>query len=241
MSKATALPDTLKKQYQLFLEKKLAYNEAKKAVEQKEYDVQLIKQRKTELIDSTQQHDETWRKLFHENNGVITDEMKQLRTDSVLSKETLSEFDKLISTHQEELSPLENQLGQCARALINQQGSLINAYSRYLFDKFVLTHGKELNSIMKICYLSFKVNESSNAGNSGVYEGINDAKVNFNNFIQDELISYWHSDISQSEINALSKEINFSVDSEVYFDKNLKSNLWEQRKKQHSNKQTKVI
>lgn len=236
MDKATTLPDVLKKQLQLFLEKKLAYNEAKKTVEQKEYDIQLIKQRKTELIESTQKHDETWRKLFHENNGVMTDEMKQLRTDSALSRETITEFDKLISVHQDELQPLESQLGLCARALIHQQGNLINAYSRYLFDKFMLTHGKELNSLMKLCYLSFKVNESSNAGNSGVYEGINDAKVNFNNFIQDKLISYWHSDISQSEMNFLSKEINFSVGSEVYFDKNLKSNLWEQRKKQHSNK-----
>ncbi|MEY0629839.1 hypothetical protein AB7441_23050, partial [Providencia rettgeri] len=134
-----------------------------------------------------------------------------------MSKETITEFDKLISVHQDELQPLESQLGLCARTLIHQQGDLINAYSRYLFDKFMLTHGKELNSLMKLCYLSFKVNESSNAGNSGIYEGINDAKVNFNNFIQDKLISYWHSDINQSEMNFLSKEINFNVSSEVYF------------------------
>ncbi|WP_433587225.1 hypothetical protein [Providencia alcalifaciens] len=236
MNKATALPETLKKEYQLFLEKKLAYNETKTAVEQKEHDVQLIKQRKSELIESTQQHDETWRKLFHENNGVITDEMKQLRTDSVLSKETMSEFDKLISAHQDELSPLESQLGKCARMLISQRGELIKSYSHYLFDKFMLTHGKELHSIMKLCYLSFKINESSNAGNSEIYEGVNDAKVNFNNFIQNKLICYWHSDMNPKEIDALSSEINFSVNSDVYFDKNLNSNLWEQRKKEHSNK-----
>ncbi|MEY0579790.1 hypothetical protein [Providencia manganoxydans] len=217
-----------------FTAKRAAYEQAKRAVQQKDYDIQQVKQRKRDTISAAESYDETWRLRFQESGGVITDEMKQLRTDSVLSKDTLNEFDKLITLYQDELKILEGQLGKAAQSLIHQQGALIRCHANALLTQFMQAHGAQLNRIMKLYYLSLCVNESGDAGATGVHEGINDAKTQFDEFIKTQLTRNWYTPLTATENKSLSSEVDFLLDDDVYFDKNLKRSLWAEKRQKHA-------
>ena len=59
-----------------------------------------IRQRRAETeANATAQNDE-WRRLFRENGGVMTAEMKKLRAEVALDRESLEEFDALLALHE---------------------------------------------------------------------------------------------------------------------------------------------
>ncbi|MGK5615949.1 hypothetical protein ACSNKO_18320 [Proteus mirabilis] len=208
MNNATVLPSHLQNEVTLFNEKKEIYEKAKKTVVDKENSIQLIEQRKKELIKTTEKYDELWRKAFHENNGELTDEMKQMRTESLLSKETVIEFDKLIQTQEKELKSLNHQLGLQAKSLIHQRNRLSYVYMHYLLDSFLETHGKELNRIMQFCYLVL---------NEGDFESL----------IKDKVMKNWRQQITASDASLLSPKIDYHLSHDVYYDQNKALSPWQ--------------
>lgn len=208
MNNATVLPPNLQNEVTLFNEKKEIYEKAKKTVIDKENSIQLIEQRKKESLKTTETYDELWRKAFHENNGELTDEMKQMRTESLLSKETIIEFDKLIQTQENELKSLNHHLGLHAKNLIHQRNRLSYVYMHYLLDSFLETHSKELNRVMQFCYSV--LNEDD-----------------FESLIKDKVMRNWRQQITASDVSLLSPKIDYYLPHDVYYDQNKALSPWE--------------
>ena len=61
-----------------------------------------IRQRRAEMEATTNALNEEWRTLFRESRGVVTKEMKKLRTEIALGRETLEDFDELLASEERE-------------------------------------------------------------------------------------------------------------------------------------------
>ncbi|WGL95875.1 hypothetical protein [Arsenophonus nasoniae] len=153
------LPEDVRPYVTDFKEKEQAYQQARQSFAQKEHDVELIKNRKAETQKALKEYDTQWRQLFHENKGEMTKQMKALRTECVLAKETLEEFNNLIAVAEKDITPYQWQLGEAASQLIDAQHKLIARYATCLFNHFMQEQGKVLNAIMRFYYYSLSVNE----------------------------------------------------------------------------------
>ncbi|WGL99833.1 hypothetical protein QE177_15135 (plasmid) [Arsenophonus sp. aPb] len=220
------LPEDIRPYMTDFKEKEQAYQQARQSFAQKEHDVELIKNRKAETQKALKEYDTQWRQLFHENKGEMTKQMKALRTECVLAKETLEEFNNLIAVAEKDITPYQWQLGEAASQLIDAQHKLIARYATHLFNHFMQEQGKVLNAVMRFYYYSLSVNEINNAGASKVYEGVNDKAVMFKDFT-DKLMVNWRTNLTHYDREALPLKINFQLNNEVYLDQQLKPTPWE--------------
>ncbi|WGL98630.1 hypothetical protein QE177_01605 [Arsenophonus sp. aPb] len=235
MTSHSELPATLQPYVADFRKKEQAYKQAGQVLAEKENTIKQIKNRKAETEKTLKANNAQWRQLFHQNKGEMTKPMKALRTECVLAKETLEEFDKLIAATEKDITPYQHQLGIAAGQLIDARSELLTHYADYLFQHFMREHGQTLNSVMRFYYYALNVNETRKAGLSCVYEGVNDKQVMFNNFTH-KLMTHWQTDLSGDDIKALPLEINFQLDDNVYLDRQYQPTPWETKKAHLSKK-----
>ena len=64
--------------------------------------VATIRQRRAEMEATTNALNEEWRTLFRKSQGVVSKEMKKLRAEIALGRETLEDFDDLLTAQESE-------------------------------------------------------------------------------------------------------------------------------------------
>ncbi|EON9444801.1 septation initiation protein, partial [Escherichia coli] len=72
---------------------KSAWLEARRQQKAAADNIATIRQRRAEMEATTNALNEEWRTLFRESQGVVSKEMKKLRTEIALGRETLEDFD----------------------------------------------------------------------------------------------------------------------------------------------------
>lgn len=74
-----------------------AWLEARRQQKAAADNIATIRQRRAEMEATTNALNEEWRTLFRESQGVVSKEMKKLRTEIALGRETLEDFDELLA------------------------------------------------------------------------------------------------------------------------------------------------
>lgn len=81
---------------------KSAWLEARRQQKAAADNIATIRQRRAEMEATTNALNEEWRTLFRESQGVVSKEMKKLRTEIALGRETLEDFDELLAAQESE-------------------------------------------------------------------------------------------------------------------------------------------
>ncbi|MEJ1624881.1 septation initiation protein, partial [Escherichia coli] len=76
--------------------------------------IATIRQRRAEMEATTNTLNEEWRTLFRESQGVVSKEMKKLRTEIALGRETLEDFDELLAAQESENALLPQKAAELA-------------------------------------------------------------------------------------------------------------------------------
>ncbi|EGT0540665.1 septation initiation protein, partial [Salmonella enterica] len=79
-----------------------AWLEARRQQKAAADNIATIRQRRAEMEATTNALNEEWRTLFRESQGVVSKEMKKLRTEIALGRETLEDFDELLAAQESE-------------------------------------------------------------------------------------------------------------------------------------------
>ncbi len=98
-----------------------AWLEARRQQKAAADNIATIRQRRAEMEATTNTLNEEWRTLFRESQGVVSKEMKKLRTEIALGRETLEDFDELLAAQESENALLPQkaaELGDAANLLI---------------------------------------------------------------------------------------------------------------------------
>ncbi|EIP0302697.1 septation initiation protein, partial [Salmonella enterica] len=77
-----------------------AWLEARRQQKAAADNIATIRQRRAEMEATTNALNEEWRTLFRESQGVVSKEMKKLRTEIALGRETLEDFDELLAAQE---------------------------------------------------------------------------------------------------------------------------------------------
>ncbi|MDE8559050.1 septation initiation protein [Pantoea vagans] len=140
----------------------------------------IIRQRRRETeATATAQNDE-WRRLFRENGGVMTPEMKKLRAEVALNRESLEEFDALLALHAQENELLPWETSDRALAYISAHSDLVNLRAMQLWQMFMDAHGQQL--IQTLSLLKITLGRQASAG-IGEVHSVNDPDTALKNFI----------------------------------------------------------
>ena len=83
-----------------------------------------IRQHRAEMEATTNALNEEWRTLFRESRGMVTKEMKKLRTEIALGRETLEDFDELLASEERENAFLPQEAGKLAGQYISAHNTL---------------------------------------------------------------------------------------------------------------------
>lgn len=159
-----------------------------------------IRTRRDETEAEVKAMNEEWRTLFRESKGSMSPRMKKLRIEIALGRETLEEFESLLSAHEFETETLPWTTADLANTYVNAHEALITVHSRYVWSQFMALHGDALLNA-----LSMRMYEMRCLHASGM-EGINDASTMFNKFINKEIIAKAKSWTPSAEGDALLKE-----------------------------------
>lgn len=142
--------------------------------------VETIRQRRTETEKTANAQNEEWRTLFRESNGVMTPEMKKLRTEIALDRETLEEFDALLEVHKDENEFLPSETAGRAEEYIHAHNTLVELRAMQIWQEFMKVNGKHL--IETLSLLKITLGRISSAG-IGVVHSVNDPESVLKNFI----------------------------------------------------------
>lgn len=159
---------------------KAAWLEARSKQEAAAAQCDIIRQRRAETeANATAQNDE-WRRLFRENGGVMTPEMKKLRTEVALDRESLEEFDALLALHAQENELLPWETSECSLAYISAHSDLVNLRAMQLWQMFMDAHGQQL--IETLSLLKITLGRQASAG-IGEVDSVNDPETVLKNFV----------------------------------------------------------
>jgi hypothetical protein len=103
-----------------------------------------IRQRRAEMEATTNALNEEWRTLFRESQGVVSKEMKKLRTEIALGRETLEDFDELLAAQESENALLPLEASKLAGHYIHAHETLVDIRAKQIWEEFMLSHGKAL-------------------------------------------------------------------------------------------------
>ncbi|MCM5274439.1 septation initiation protein, partial [Escherichia coli] len=93
---------------------KSAWLEARRQQKAAADNIATIRQRRAEMEATTNALNEEWRTLFRESQGVVSKEMKKLRTEIALGRETLEDFDELLAAQESENALLPQEAAELA-------------------------------------------------------------------------------------------------------------------------------
>ncbi len=159
---------------------KSAWLEARRKQDEAAARAETIRQRRAETEKTADAQNDEWRTLFRENNGVLTPEMKSLRVDVALGRETLEEFDALLAAHKDENEFLPWETADRAREYIRAHNSLAELRARQIWQEFMKEHGQQLIRTLSL----LKVTLGRDAGRiTGVVNSVNDPATVLKNFI----------------------------------------------------------
>ncbi|ERK06819.1 Phage capsid and scaffold protein [Pantoea sp. AS-PWVM4] len=159
---------------------KVAWLEARRKQESAAAQTGIIRQRRSETEASANAQNEEWRRLFRENGGAMTPEMKKLRAEVALDRESLEEFDALLAAHESENEFLPWKTADRAHAYINAHDRLTEHRALHIWQDFMRAHGRQL--IQTLSLLKITLGRSAGSG-SGVVHSVNDPETVLKDFI----------------------------------------------------------
>lgn len=143
--------------------------------------IAIIRQRRAEMEATTNALNEEWRTLFRESQGVVTKEMKKLRTEIALGRETLEDFDELLAAQESEDAFLPQKAAQLAGQYIHAHENLLSIRAKQIWEEFMQAHGKAL--IQTLSLLKSTVGREASAV-TGVVHSVNDPDTLLKDFIR---------------------------------------------------------
>lgn len=142
--------------------------------------IATIRQRRAEMEATTNALNEEWRTLFRESQGVVSKEMKKLRTEIALGRETLEDFDELLAAQESENALLPQEAGKLAGQYISAHNTLVEIRAKQIWEDFMQSHGKAL--IQTLSLLKTTMGREASAV-VGVVNSVNDPDTVLKDFI----------------------------------------------------------
>lgn len=168
--------------------KMLAWLEARQAENDATENLSELRQRKTEMEQTSQDNRARFREMLGQNGGNVTPDMKALRAEYLEQQETASDLAGLIAEKEKQLPVLADVTGRKANAYVFCHEGITDERIDTLIDDFFIIHGAELSSLLRMKYSQFERNGSTHA--PGVIEGANDADTLYRGYVQN-LIKQW--------------------------------------------------
>ena len=141
--------------------------------------VDTIKARRNEAAANAEAQNKRWHELFRANDGEMTKEMRALRSEVALDRESLEVFDELISTTEEEIETIPWDTADRAREYIAAHKKLKRIRANQLWGEFMNQHGAQLTQLLTL------MNETLEPSPENHY----DEKTALANFVKDEVLS----------------------------------------------------
>lgn len=142
--------------------------------------IATIRQRRAEMEATTNALNEEWRTLFRESQDVVSKEMKKLRTEIALGRETLEDFDELLAAQESENALLPQEAGKLAGQYISAHNTLVEIRAKQIWEDFMQSHGKAL--IQTLSLLKTTMGREASAV-VGVVNSVNDPDTLLKDFI----------------------------------------------------------
>ncbi|EGI5568063.1 septation initiation protein [Salmonella enterica subsp. enterica serovar Weltevreden] len=158
-----------------------AWLEARRKQKAAADNIATIRQRRAEMEASTNALNEEWRTLFRESQGVVSKEMKKLRTEIALGRETLEDFDELLAAQESENALLPQEAGKLAGQYISAHNPLMEIRAKQIWEDFMQSHGKAL--IQTLSLLKTTMGRKASAV-IGVVHSVNDPDTVLKDFIR---------------------------------------------------------
>ncbi|WFV19473.1 septation initiation protein [Citrobacter braakii] len=158
-----------------------AWLEARRKQKAAADNIATIRQRRAEMEATTNALNEEWRTLFRESQGVVSKEMKKLRTEIALGRETLEDFDELLAAQESENALLPQEAGKLAGQYINAHNTLMEIRAKHIWEDFMQSHGKAL--IQTLSLLKTTMGRKASAV-IGVVHSVNDPDTVLKDFIR---------------------------------------------------------
>ncbi|HGV9335949.1 TPA: septation initiation protein [Raoultella planticola] len=160
---------------------KSAWLEARRQQKAAADNIATIRQRRAEMEATTNVLNEEWRTLFRESQGVVSKEMKKLRTEIALGRETLEDFDELLAAQESENAFLPQKAAQLAGQYIHAHENLLSIRAKQIWEDFMQAHGKAL--IQTLSLLKSTMGREASAV-TGVVHSVNDPDTLLQDFIR---------------------------------------------------------
>ncbi|MGN3716955.1 phage polarity suppression protein [Enterobacter hormaechei] len=157
-----------------------AWLEARRRQKAAADNIATIRQRRAEMEATTNALNEEWRTLFRESQGVVSKEMKKLRTEIALGRETLEDFDELLAAQESENALLPQEAGKLAGQYISAHNTLVEIRAKQIWEDFMQAHGKAL--IQTLSLLKTTMGREASAV-VGVVNSVNDPDTLLKDFI----------------------------------------------------------
>ena len=148
-----------------------AWLEARRRQKAAADNIATIRQRRAEMEATTNTLNEEWRTLFRESQGVVSKEMKKLRTEIALGRETLEDFDELLAAQESENALLPQKAAELAGKYIHAHNILVDIRAKQIWEDFMQSHGKAL--IQTLSLLKTTMGRKASAV-TGVVHSVND-------------------------------------------------------------------
>ncbi|WP_313141869.1 septation initiation protein [Leclercia sp.] len=158
-----------------------AWLEARRQQKVAAANIATIRQRRAEMEATTNALNEEWRTLFRESQGVVTKEMKKLRTEIALGRETLEDFDELLAAQESENAFLPQKAAELAGKYIHAHDTLVGIRAKQIWEEFMQSHGKAL--IQTLSLLKSTMGREASAV-VGVVHSVNDPDTLLKDFIR---------------------------------------------------------
>ncbi|EAA6395622.1 septation initiation protein [Salmonella enterica] len=157
-----------------------AWLEARRRQKAAADNIATIRQRRAEIEATTNAMNDEWRTLFRESQGVISKEMKKLRTEIALGRETLEDFDELLAAQESENALLPQETAELAGKYIHAHEALVGIRAKQIWEDFMQSHGKAL--IQTLSLLKSTMGREASAV-VGVVHSVNDPDTLLKDFI----------------------------------------------------------
>ncbi|EJD6093050.1 MULTISPECIES: septation initiation protein [Enterobacteriaceae] len=157
-----------------------AWLEARRQQKAAADNIATIRQRRAEMEATTNALNEEWRTLFRESQGVVSKEMKKLRTEIALGRETLEDFDELLAAQECENALLPQETAELAGKYIHAHDTLVGIRAKQIWEDFMQSHGKAL--IQTLSLLKSTMGREASAV-VGVVNSVNDPNTVLKDFI----------------------------------------------------------
>lgn len=157
-----------------------AWLEARRRQKAAADNIATIRQRRAEMEATTNALNDEWRTLFRESQGVISKEMKKLRTEIALGRETLEDFDELLAAQESENALLPQETAELAGKYIHAHEALVGIRAKQIWEDFMQSHGKAL--IQTLSLLKSTMGREASAV-VGVVNSVNDPNTVLKDFI----------------------------------------------------------